>query len=100
MDGSEITAKSVVITTGVSYRQLGAKNEDQFTGAGVYYGAANTEAFACSNKDVYVVGGGNSAGQAAMYLSKYARSVHILIHQARSECHHVAVSDRPDQCYQ
>ena len=78
-DGSEVNARSIVITTGVHYRQLGAKNEEQFTGAGVYYGAANTEAYACSNKDVYVVGGGNSAGQAAMYLSKYARSVHILI---------------------
>jgi thioredoxin reductase (NADPH) len=78
-DGSEVNARSIVITTGVNYRQLGAKNEEQFTGAGVYYGAANTEAYACSNKDVYVVGGGNSAGQAAMYLSKYARSVHILI---------------------
>ncbi len=78
-DGSEVNARSIVITTGVNYRQLGAKNEEQYTGAGVYYGAANTEAYACSNKDVYVVGGGNSAGQAAMYLSKYARSVHILI---------------------
>ncbi len=78
-DGSEVNARSIVITTGVNYRQLGAKNEEQFTGAGVYYGAANTEAYACSNKDVYVVGGGNSAGQAAMYLSKYAKSVHILI---------------------
>jgi thioredoxin reductase (NADPH) len=78
-DGSEVNARSIVITTGVNYRQLGAKNEEKFTGAGVYYGAANTEAYACSNKDVYVVGGGNSAGQAAMYLSKYARSVHILI---------------------
>jgi thioredoxin reductase (NADPH) len=79
MDGTEVNARSIVITTGVSYRQLGAKHEELFTGAGVYYGAATTEAYACSNQDVYVVGGGNSAGQAAMYLSKYARSVHILI---------------------
>ncbi len=78
-DGSEVAARSIVITTGVNYRQLGAKNEEVYTGAGVYYGAATTEAYACSNKDVYVVGGGNSAGQAAMYLSKYARSVHILV---------------------
>ncbi len=78
-DGAEINARSVVITTGVSYRQLGAKGEENFTGAGVYYGAATTKAFACTNEDIYVVGGGNSAGQAAMYLSKYARSVHILI---------------------
>jgi thioredoxin reductase (NADPH) len=79
MDGTEVNARSIVITTGVSYRQLGAVHEELFTGAGVYYGAATTEAYACSNQDVYVVGGGNSAGQAAMYLSKYARSVHILI---------------------
>jgi thioredoxin reductase (NADPH) len=78
-DGAEINARSVVITTGVSYRQLGARGEESFTGAGVYYGAATTEAYACSEQDVYVVGGGNSAGQAAMYLSKYARSVHILV---------------------
>jgi thioredoxin reductase (NADPH) len=78
-DGTEVHTSSVVITTGVNYRQLGAAGEEHFTGAGVYYGAANTEAFACKDQDVYVVGGGNSAGQAAMYLSKYARSVHILI---------------------
>jgi thioredoxin reductase (NADPH) len=78
-DGTEVNARSIVITTGVSYRQLGAKGEENYTGAGVYYGAANTEAYACTNEDVYIVGGGNSAGQAAMYLSKYARSVHILI---------------------
>lgn len=78
-DGTEVNARSIVVTTGVSYRQLGAKGEENYTGAGVYYGAANTEAYACTNEDVYIVGGGNSAGQAAMYLSKYARSVHILI---------------------
>lgn len=78
-DGSEINARSVVVTTGVNYRQLGAIGEEQYTGAGVYYGAAMTEAYACKNEDVYIVGGGNSAGQAAMYLSKYARSVHILV---------------------
>lgn len=78
-DGTEVNARSVVITTGVSYRQLGAIGEENYTGAGVYYGAATTEAYACSDQDVYVIGGGNSAGQAAMYLSKYARSVHILI---------------------
>jgi thioredoxin reductase (NADPH) len=78
-DGTEINARSIVLTTGVSYRMLGAKGEENYTGAGVYYGAANTEAYACAEQDVYIVGGGNSAGQAAMYLSKYARSVHILV---------------------
>ena len=78
-DGSQINSRSVVITTGVDYRKLEAEGLDRFTGAGVYYGAATTEAHACKNKDVYIVGGGNSAGQAAMYLSKFAHHVHIVI---------------------
>lgn len=78
-DGSEVTAKSVVITTGVDYRKLQTPGLEKFTGAGVYYGAATTEASSCQGGDVYVVGGGNSAGQAAMYLSRFARKVHILI---------------------
>lgn len=78
-DGSEIMTKSVVITTGVDYRQLETKGVADFTGAGIYYGAAMTEANACKNQDVYVVGGGNSAGQGAMYLSQFARKVYILV---------------------
>lgn len=78
-DGSELMAKSVVITTGVDYRQLETKGIAEFTGAGIYYGAATTEANACKNKDVYVVGGGNSAGQGAMYLSQFARRVYIMV---------------------
>ena len=69
----------MIIATGVNYRKLEATGVHNFTGAGVYYGAATTEANACQNKDVYVVGGGNSAGQAAMYLSKFARKVFIVI---------------------
>jgi thioredoxin reductase (NADPH) len=78
-DGTTVNARSVIISTGVDYRTLEAENVEQFTGAGVYYGAAMTEAHACSSRDVYVVGGGNSAGQGAMYLSHYARRVFILI---------------------
>lgn len=78
-NGSEVKTKSVVITTGVDYRKLETKGVLEYTGAGVYYGAAMTEAGACKNKDVYVVGGGNSAGQAAMYLSQYAKNVFIII---------------------
>lgn len=78
-NGEQVNARSVIITTGVQYRKLVAENIDDFTGAGVYYGAANTEAQACRGKDVYIVGGGNSAGQAAMYLSKYAEKVYITI---------------------
>ena len=78
-DGNHVYAKSVIIATGVDYRKLPAKGADQFTGAGVYYGAAITEANACRNKQIYVVGGGNSAGQGAVYLSKFAQKVHIVI---------------------
>ncbi len=78
-DGSELNTKSIVITTGVDYRALEATDVDKFTGAGIYYGASTTEAHACRDCDVYIVGGGNSAGQSAMYLSKYASRVYIVI---------------------
>lgn len=78
-DGSKVNTKSVIITTGVDYRRLPATGVENFTGAGVYYGAATTEAQAVSGKKVYVVGGGNSAGQGAVYLSKFAEKVTILI---------------------
>jgi len=78
-DAGEINARSVVITTGVDYRKLETKGVSKFNGAGIYYGAAMTEATASTGKDVYVVGGGNSAGQAAMYLSKFAKNVFIII---------------------
>ncbi len=78
-DGSEINTLSIIVTTGVDYRKLDAKNADKYTGAGIYYGAATTEAASCKDKDVYIVGGGNSAGQAAMYLSNFARNVYIVI---------------------
>ncbi|PSL36151.1 FAD-dependent oxidoreductase [Chitinophaga ginsengisoli] len=78
-DGTEINTRSVIITTGVDYRQLETKGVSDFTGAGIYYGAATTEAAACRDKEVYIVGGGNSAGQAAMYLSKFAKNIYIII---------------------
>ncbi|NCD71509.1 FAD-dependent oxidoreductase [Mucilaginibacter agri] len=78
-DDTTITTKAIVITTGVDYRKLDTPGISDFTGAGVYYGAATTEASACCDKLVYVVGGGNSAGQGAMYLSKFAKHVYIII---------------------
>ncbi|MBE9586369.1 FAD-dependent oxidoreductase [Mucilaginibacter sp. JRF] len=78
-DDTEINAKAIIITTGVDYRKLETKGVNSFTGAGIYYGAANTEALSCRDKQVYIVGGGNSAGQAAMYLSKFAKQVCIII---------------------
>jgi len=77
--GEQIHTKAVIITTGVQYRKLEAQGIDNYTGAGIYYGAATTEAHACKGKDVYIAGGGNSAGQAAMYLSKFAKDVYIVI---------------------
>lgn len=79
VDGSTVNTKSIIITTGVDYRKHPARGMDNFTGAGIYYGAATTEANACKNQQVYIVGGGNSAGQAAMYLSKFASNVFIVI---------------------
>lgn len=78
-DDSEVNTRVVVVTTGVDYRKLETPGIESFSGAGVYYGAATTEAGACRDKAVFVVGGGNSAGQAAMYLAKFANKVHILI---------------------
>ncbi|MFD1141970.1 FAD-dependent oxidoreductase [Larkinella insperata] len=78
-DGSQVVTRSIVLSTGVSYHKLDCPGLDELTGAGVYYGAATTEAVAFKDKPVYVVGGGNSAGQGAMYLSRTASEVYIII---------------------
>ncbi len=78
-DGREISCSVVLIATGVSWCRLDVPGAENLMGRGVYYGAAQTEAMACSNEDVFIVGGANSAGQAAMYFSKYARSVTMLV---------------------
>ncbi|MEW1692225.1 FAD-dependent oxidoreductase [Streptomyces sp. NPDC091265] len=78
---SSIAAHTVVLATGVSYRRLAAAGLEGFAGAGVFYGSAVTEAPSCTGEDVYIVGGANSAGQAAVHFSRYARRVHILIRQ-------------------
>jgi thioredoxin reductase (NADPH) len=77
-DGMEISCHALLITTGVSYRKLEVPGVERLAGAGVYYGAAMTEALSCKDEDVYIVGGANSAGQAAMYFSQHARKVVIL----------------------
>ncbi len=79
VNGSTINTKSIVIATGVDYRKLETKGVPEFAGAGVYYGAATTEANACRDRQVFVVGGGNSAGQGAMYLSQFAKNVYIIV---------------------
>ena len=78
-DGTAVGAHTVILATGVSYRQLTAPGLAELTGCGVYYGAALTEAANCKDQDVYLVGGANSAGQAAVYLAKHARSVTLLV---------------------
>ncbi len=78
-DGAKIVAHATICATGVSYRRLNLENEEKFYGVGVYYGAGASEAVLCTNEHVLVVGGGNSAGQAAMHFSRYASKVTIVI---------------------
>src|SRR5262249_33678713 len=75
--GRKLAARAIVIATGAKYRRLGLENLDRFEGAGVYYAATPMEAKLCEGEDIVIVGGGNSAGQAAMFLSRTCRSVHI-----------------------
>lgn len=79
-DGAgEISCHAALISTGVAWRKLNLPGIEQLTGAGVYYGAAATEALSCQDRDVFIVGGANSAGQAAMYLSRFAKCVNMLV---------------------
>jgi thioredoxin reductase (NADPH) len=82
-DGTKIVAHATICATGVKYRKLGLDKEDAFQGVGVYYGAGASEAELCKDEHVVVVGGGNSAGQAAMYFSRFAKKVTIVI---RGDC--------------
>jgi thioredoxin reductase (NADPH) len=77
--GGTLSANTVLVASGVSYRKMDAPGFDRFTGAGVYYGAAMTEARSCSDQHVVVIGGANSAGQAAVHFSGYARRVTMLV---------------------
>jgi thioredoxin reductase (NADPH) len=78
-DGTEVLGHAVLLATGVSYRRLGIQSLEALVGAGVFYGAAVTEAQAMKGQEVYVVGGANAAGQAAMHLSKYASRVTLVV---------------------
>jgi thioredoxin reductase (NADPH) len=84
-NGEEVTAHAVLLTLGVLYRQLPAPGVADFNGRGVYYGSALTEAASCASHDVYIVGGANSAGQAAVYLARTASSVTMLVRAASLE---------------
>jgi thioredoxin reductase (NADPH) len=78
-DGSQVRARTVVIATGAQYRKLALDNLPQFEGAGIYYGATFIEAQLCRGEEVVVVGGGNSAGQAAVFLAQTVKRVHVLV---------------------
>lgn len=78
-DGREVTCHVCLLATGVSYCKLDIPGADTFSGAGIYYGAALTEAMSCADEEVYIVGGANSAGQAAMHFARYAAKVRMLV---------------------
>jgi thioredoxin reductase (NADPH) len=78
-DGEKVTARTVLIATGATYRKLSLENLSRFEGAGVYYSATHLESQLCSGEEVVVAGGGNSAGQAAVFLAQTARRVHVLV---------------------
>jgi len=78
-DGRELVTRTLVAATGMVYREHPAPGVSEHTGAGVYYGSAMTEAPVCAGRRVVVVGGGNSAGQSAIYLSRYAKEVQIVV---------------------
>jgi thioredoxin reductase (NADPH) len=78
MDGTQVSSQVLVIATGINYRKLDVPGVEKLAGAGIYYGAATTEAISCRDSDVFIVGAGNSAGQAALYLARFAAQVTIL----------------------
>ena len=78
-DGGTVQGRSIIVAAGAQYRKLPLSNLAQFEGVGIYYGATQVEAILCTGQEVVVVGGGNSAGQAAMFLSAHAKHVHLLV---------------------
>ena len=90
-----VPARAVIIATGAQYRKLPLENLSRFEGAGVYYAASFMEAQLCGGEEVIVVGGGNSAGQAAVFLAQTAARVHMLVRSSGLARHHVALPDPP-----
>jgi thioredoxin reductase (NADPH) len=88
--GRDVRARSVIIATGVSYNRLEVEGVGALIGKGVFYGTGASEAAAFAGKDVFVVGGGNSAGQAAVHLARYASRVTLVVRGTE-----LAMSDRP-----
>ena len=83
-DGESIRARAIVVATGARYRKLDVAGYERFEGAGIYYAATAMEADLCAEQEIVVVGGGNSAGQAAVFLARSARHVHMLVRGARA----------------
>ena len=96
-DGSSVLAHSVVLATGVSYRQLEASGADHLVGRGVYYGSAATQAQACADQHVIIVGGANSAGQAAVFFSRHAARVTMAVRGRLAGEVDVELPDRADR---
>jgi thioredoxin reductase (NADPH) len=92
-DGGELSCHAMVIASGVQWRKLDVPGIGRLQGAGVYYGAGSTEAISCRDEDIYIVGGANSARQAAIHFARYARRVVMLVRGKKSRRHHVAVPD-------
>src|SRR5258706_14258880 len=78
-DGAEIESRTVVIATGVAYRRLDVPSLERFAGVGVFYGTATSEAPTCTGEEVLIVGAGNSAGQAAIHLGRFASRVTVIV---------------------
>jgi len=95
-DGEQIRTRTVVIATGAAYQRLPLKNLDTYEGSSVFYSATNVEAILCGDNEVAIVGGGNSAGQAAVFLADHARTVHIFI---RGETLAMTMSRYTEQCH-
>ncbi|MCK7533819.1 MAG: NAD(P)-binding domain-containing protein [Marinilabiliales bacterium] len=94
---SEVRSRAVVLATGVSYRRIGIESVDAFVGRGVFYGAATTEAPAMRGEEVYVVGGANSAGRAALHLSRFAARVTVLVRGSSLAATNVRLPGSRDQ---
>ena len=95
-DGTELSCHAMLLATGVQWRKLDIPGMDRLQGSGVYYGGTTTEAISCRDEDVYIVGGANSAGQAAMFFSNYANRVVMLVRGQSLGADHVSISDRAD----
>ncbi len=95
-DGGSVQARSIIVATGAQYRKLDLPNLAQFEGAGVYYGATQVEAQLCADQEVAIVGGGNSAGQAAIFLSTDGQACLPAGPRAGTRGNHVALSDLAD----